>query len=530
MKKTRKIMAVLVALALTVACTGCQKGKETATIDKGNGEIPETLTIFAPMGSYTRKAGAKDNNDTLHYQEMEKLTGCHVEWIHPAEGAMNERFNLTIASGNLPDMMVNTWNSIQGGAKMYAEDGIIIPLRELIKENMPNLTAFLEKNSDIAKQFTDDEGEIYYIPLIRQDAKLKICAGPQMRTDWLKKLGLEAPKNPDELYEVLKAFKTQDPNGNGQADEIPMSGVRFEDSTHSIDKLLWMFGTTNTFYIDEGKVKFGVMEDAYEEGLSYITKLYKEGLIDQDYLLNDRDKMDSKVMNDKVGYIYSLQPTKFHTNMAESGREVLGVPYPAKEGVKISSFDKTALQDVTNISIAVTTANKNPSGSLKWLDNFFGGKGQEIMNFGKEGVSFEYTEDGYPKLTDYIFNNPDGKSQQEACGLSLGTYTTDFPALQEWRYYEQILSDWGKKSIETWESSVKTEGTMPLLSFTEEENEKITQIMSQVSTYVSEKVNKIVIGKSDISELSAIRNKVKQMGIEEAIDIYSKALERYNNR
>ena len=71
---------------------------------------------------------------------------------------------------------------------------------------------------------------------------------------------------------------------------------------------------------------------------------------------------------------------------------------------------------------------------------------------------------------------------------------------------------------------------MPLLSFTEEESKKITQIMSQVSTYVSEKVNKIVIGKADISELATIRNKVKQMGIEEAIEIYSKALERYNNR
>ena len=158
MKKMRKLLLLVLALAMVVCSAGC--GKQEEVVVEGNGEIPETLSIYGAINSYALKAGAQDNNDTLYFQEMERLTGCHVEWVHPTAGASGEKFNLLIASGNLPDMMVAGWKNIQGGAKMYVEDEVIIPLKDLIKENMPNLTAYLEANPDVAKQFTDDDGEI----------------------------------------------------------------------------------------------------------------------------------------------------------------------------------------------------------------------------------------------------------------------------------------------------------------------------------------------------------------------------------
>lgn len=529
LKKFKRGLLIALSAIMVLTCVGCKKEKQEV-VNTGNGEIPEKLTIYCGLAGYVLKAGAKDLNDTLHFQEMEKLTGCHVEWIHPAVGAEEEKFNLLIASKKLPDMMVYGWNSVQGGPQRYAEDEIILPLKDLMDENMEYLTQYNKENPDVAKQYIYDDGEIYYIPFIRQDEELKIFEGPQIRQDWLEKLGMKAPKTPDELYTVLKAFKTQDPNGNGETDEIPMSGVKFEKGANAVGNLLWMFGTTNDFYVEDGKVKYGVMEDSFETGLRYIVKLYEEGLIDKDYLLNDRSKMDNKVMKDKVGFVYAVQPGNYYTNMNDNGRKVTGIPHPAAEGVKNNVFDRAYIQDVIALSIAVTTANENPSGSLKWLDNFFGGKGQEIMNFGKEGVSFEYTEDGYPKLTDYIFNNPNGKSPQEMGGLSLGTYQSNFPALQEWRYYEQILSPWGKESIETWKASACTDGALPMISFTEEESDTIAQIMSEIETFVSEKINKIVIGNASVDELAEIRATVKKMGIEEVLDIYGNALKRYNSR
>ena len=204
--------------------------------------------------------------------------------------------------------------------------------------------------------------------------------------DWLEKLGLDVPKTPEDLYNILKAFKEKDPNGNGENDEIPMSGVSFTGG-HGIGNLIWMFGSTMDIYVEDGKVKYGVLEDKFEEGLRYIVKLFEEGLIDPDYLLNDRSKMDNKFMNNKVGFIYSLQPGNFYKNMNDGTRLVLGIPYLANEGVKNNVFDSTFTDDISPVSIAVTTANKNPSGSLKWLDTLYSEKGIEIMNYGKEGLT-----------------------------------------------------------------------------------------------------------------------------------------------
>ena len=530
MKTFKKMVACTAAAAMLLGAAGC--GQQMAEVPtEGSGEIPETLEIYCGLGSYSIKAGAQDNNDMLPFQLMEELTGCHVEWIHPASGANEEKLNLIIASGNLPDMIVYNWKGIAGGAKMYVEDEVILPLGSMVEKYMPNLTAYNEENPDVKKQYTDDDGEIYYIPFIRKDKELKVFEGPQIRQDWLDNLGLEMPQTPDELYEVLKAFKTQDPNGNGEADEIPMSGVKFEGTAWAIGNLLWGFGTTNDFYVKEGNVTYGILEDEFEEGLQFIEKLYSEGLIDPDYLLNERDKMDSKVMNDKVGFVYSLQPGNYYSNMNDGTRKVVGTPHFAKTpGMNNNVYDATYIQDVTTTSIAVTTANENPAGSLKWLDNFYGGKGLEYMNFGKEGVSFDWV-DGYPKLSDeYIFHNPNGKSQQEMCGLSLGAYQSNFPTLQDWRYYEQILTPWGKESIETWSNSANTDGILPTLNFTTEESEEIAQNMSQIETYTSEWINKVVIGNGSIDELPAIRERIQSMGIGDVLEIYNTALERYNNR
>ena len=83
-----------------------------------------------------------------------------------------------------------------------------------------------------------------------------------------------------------------------------------------------------------------------------------------------------------------IQPGTYYSNMKDSGRKVTGVPHFAKNPGMNNVYDQSYIEDVTGTAIAVTTANKNPSGSLKWLDNFFGGKGLEYMNFGEEGVSF----------------------------------------------------------------------------------------------------------------------------------------------
>ncbi len=528
MKTWKRAICAAAVVALAVGAAGCGE-QQTGGSDTAKGEMPKELSIYANLGDHARRAGASDNNDLLAFQLMEELTGCHVTWTHPSGGSGTEKFNLLIASGNLPDVIVYNWQVVPGGAKMYADDEMIVPLQDMMETYMPNLTAFNQERPEIKKMYTDDNGSIYYIPFIRKDKELQVFLGPQIRQDWLDKLGLEVPTTTDELYNVLKAFKTGDPNGNGQADEIPMTGSTFESTAYGIGCLLWPFGTHYDFYVDGGQVKYGVLEDRFEEGIRYIAQLYSEGLIDIDFLINDRSKMDAKMMNDQAGFVYSFQPTLYATNMDDGVRKVTGIPHLRGPYGDNNCYQPDYGNSVTTVSAAITTANGNPEGTLKWLDAFFGEPGLEYMNFGREGETFEWV-DGYPKLTDYILNNPDGKDKVSMCALNLGAYESQFPTLQDWRYYEQTLSDWGREAITTWASDVDASGVLPPLSFTEEETEENTQIMSQIDTYVLEAINKIIVGSEPVESLEKVRSDIKNMGIDRVLEIHNNAYQRYNSR
>lgn len=64
--------------------------------------LPKNLKIYGGIGNNSIEGGAKDNNALLAFQLMEKMTGTHVEWTHPAQGAIDEQFNLLIASVEYP--------------------------------------------------------------------------------------------------------------------------------------------------------------------------------------------------------------------------------------------------------------------------------------------------------------------------------------------------------------------------------------------------------------------------------------------
>ena len=535
MKKKSFLRAAALTLtaAMAVSCLGgCSVNKNKSANVNTDGDIPKSLTIFGPLGANVAAGGGSTYNDCMTFQLLEEKTGCHVEWQHPASGAQEERFNVMIVSGNYPDAIVHHWNDVSGGAQSYVDDDIIVDLTPYMETCMPNLTKFLNENPEIKKDVYNDDGKVYYIPFIRKDRKLCVFQGQVIREDWLNKLGLKRPTNTDELYEVLKAFKTQDPNGNGIADEIPMAGVGLTGAM-GVGCLLWPFDTTWTFHLDDNdKVVYGPLTPQFKEGLAYIAKLYSEGLIDADYLLDTRAKMDAKFTGDRAGFGFGYQPSTYYNAMSNKDAKVTGIEYIAGPNGKVQAYNDSYKQQ-THLwcSLAVTTANKNVAGTLKWLDNLFGGDGYMYANFGKEGLSYEMV-DNEPVFTDYIKHNENGKSMQQMIGITCAARDNHFPLLQSWDYYKQTLQPWGLEAVETWiEDDPDISKILPgSLSRTQEENETYAEIMNQVDTYFQEEMNKVITGKSSASDWDSVVSTMKDMGIQDAIDIQNAAYERYKKR
>ena len=497
------------------------------------------LSVFAAMDPATAQS-CKELNDCEVFKELEKRTGVHVDWIHPTD--VDQQFNLMVASGKYPDLIKYNWKGVKGGAAKYAQDGVILKLNDLIKNYAAGLNSVISKYPIVSKEMTDALGDMYYLPELIVTPENNIYKGPVIRKDWLEKLNLSVPADVNQLYEVLKAFKEKDPNGNGKADEWGMSGACnltgggfMTTSAHSIGHLSWAWDTNTGFYLKDGKVKYGPMEPEFGDALKYTNKLYAEGLLDPDYIVNDRSKLDAKVMNDQVGFCFHYQPTNFMTQMAgkEPNFNIAGIPYLKGPGGQKGDYDGSLIQTVVNDGcMAITTACKYPEEAMKWLDYCYSEEGNLLFNFGIENKSYTM-QNGVPTYTDLILHNPDGLTSSVALG-KWSMSVCKWSIIQDVNYFRQyVVTDYSRDSIKAWIDSVDFdpfEKILPVVEKSPEDTETYTAIMADIETYVAEMTDKFVLGKESFNNYDNFVQTLKNMKIEEAIALQQTGYDKYESK
>lgn len=513
----------------TTAGTTATNGPTAASTDPVVEEIPypEKVSVWTNLGANQQAFGMTSNDEAYFCKYWEEKTGTDIEWIDISGGTKDEKFTLMIAGGEpYPDAIVYKWPSVEGGPELYYEDGIIVDLAEYIPECMPNLNAFLDAHPTIRSRITNNEGQILYLPTMRDDTELLTYQGPSIRGDWLEKLELEVPKTTEDLYNVLKAFKEKDPNGNGEADEIPMSGVLFANNAFGIGNLAWAFDTHWDLYVEDGKVVYGPAEAKFEEALAYIAKLYSEGLIDVDYLLNDRNGMESKAFADRVGFHYNYQNTKYGTNtdFNDGTRRMQGIPYLTEPGDDSLMCFNFTYEDYTvpSTSICFTTSCEDIKSVLKWFDLTYEEEFNTICCFGEEGVHFDYDANGQPVLKEMDAEAlKDYRANTTINGSPIVT-------VQQWEAHGASLHEWGYEDTILWAECADRSGILPSgIKLTAEEKEEIADALTQVKTYADTQMNKIVIGELSMDEWDDVVAKFYDMGLDDVLEVYNAAYQRY---
>lgn len=513
----------------TQATTAATQGGTTAATEPVVEEIPypEKVTVWTNLGANQNSFGFLSNDEANFSKHWEELTGTDIEWIDISGGTKDEKFTLMIAGGEpYPDAIVYGWEKVAGGPEQYVEDEIIVDLTDLIPECMPNLNAYLESRPNVKARITNTDGRILYIPTIRDDPELLSYVGPSIRTDWLEKLELDVPKTPDELYNVLKAFKEKDPNGNGEADEIPMSGISFANYYSGLGQLTWAFDTHWELYVEDGEVVYGPAEEKFVDALTYITKLYSEGLIDVDYLLNDRNGMEAKGLIDRVGFHFNYQNTNYANNAEFNNgtRRMQGIPYVTLDpNVTAKCYNKT-YEDYTvpGTCIAFTTSCEDIKSVLKWFDCTYDPDFNTISVMGIEGTHFDYDANGEAVLRKMT---PDERKEYLAHTTQFGS---PIVSVLQWSAQQGSLSDWGREDTILWASCADVSGILPSgMKLTADEKEEIADALTQVQTYADTQINKIVIGELSMDEWDGVVEKFYDMGLGDVLEVYNAAYQRY---
>lgn len=490
-----------------------------------------TLKFFIDLDS---KVGAtmKSYNEIAAFQEMEKRTGIHIDFQHPPVGQTTDQLNLMRASNSLPDIVFYNWPSIPGGAAKAIADKSILKLNDLVDKYAPNFKKILETNEEVRKMATLNDGTIYMFPVLWIDPAVRVNYGFQIRKDWLDKLGLKVPETIDEWYTILKAFRETDPNGNGDpTDEIPFvsSAGDFRNFSGA-----WGINASTGFYQQDGKIKYSAMEPAFKDFLETMAKWYKEGLIDPEYASTDGKMKDSKITSDKGGaFIGSLSANMGrYLGLAQpniEGFDLIGAPAPIGPAGKPYTNTNNFIKSVPGPGAAISTNNKHPEETVKWLDYLYGPEGIKLINWGIEGESY-VMKDGKPQFTDIVTHNPDGLPMDQA----VTRYALPHVAMPTVRVKD---ANWAITTtlpqqidaVGTWEQS-DTSLLLPLISPDEKDSARLASIMNEVQTYEDEMINKIVMGIEPASKYEEGVETLKRMGIEEAIGIMQDALDQYNQK
>jgi putative aldouronate transport system substrate-binding protein len=493
---------------------------------------PLTFKFWTPFSSSIIK-GLDEN---LVYQELEKRTGIHMEFIHPVEGQENEEFNLMLASNQLPDIIQGE-QFYAGGPDKAIEDGIYLRLNELIDKYAPDYKKVRELKKEIARETITDSGNIYGFACIQLD-KEKAWAGPVIRTDWLNELGLPIPSTIDEWYTVLKTFKEKK---KVQAPLLFSTGWILKETSAFIGA----YGVTNDFYNEKGTVKYGPIEPGYREFLITMNKWYKEGLIDKDFATRDYKSNNDMYTSEKAGAIVEvygqLEPFIAASKKNNPEFELAATPMPTKNKTDKLHFRQTNFYEKSRWGI-VTTACKFPEEAVKWLNYGYTEEGFLLYNYGVEGISWNWergdvpetdrvfypetllNKNLFPKFTELMTNNPESMNFWELVPrykVHLGSYLRDPMAY--------VIGQEVAEAMDTW-NEAGNDYVMPPVTMTDEENREFSYIMDSINTFYEEMQLKFIMGIEPISKFDSFVAQIKKMRIDEAIKIKQAALDRYNKR
>lgn len=528
-KSSKKVLSLILAIAFTlsivipvfVSSSSTAYAKSTPTLTYFVRLDPKVATSY---NSYSSIAA---------YQLLQKKLGVKIVFKHPPVGGETDQFNLMVASRQLTDIIEWNWvDNYPGGPVKAMLDKVIIRLNDYLPKYAPNLNKYLQQHPDIKKLIVTDDGDVYGFPALRGTNPKIACVyyGPQIRNDWLKKLGLKEPETVDDWYKVLKAFVTKDPNGNGKKDERGFSILRnASNPRYAFDYssfLVGAWGIKTDFFQVNGKVKYGPLEPQYKQFIATLQKWWKEGLIDPDILTMNQKVIKANVQNDVIGAWLGLLSGDmgFFLNLK---KDIIATKFPVlKKGEEPLLGQAEFLFSRT--SAAITTACKNVPLAMKVLDWGYSKEGYEAFNYGVLGKSY-IKKDGKVYYTDEILKNPQGLSAAEALA-KYARASISGPFAQADEYYLQIQMMYPQQKeavMEKW-SYVKNDRLLPPLSFTDDESKRLANIMNTVNTYYDEMFLRLMTGKA--TNVDAFVKTLKQMKIDEAIKIYQQAYDRWKKR
>lgn len=535
-KRMAALMLAVLMLASLMACGSNQSSNETTTTSATAAAkdtttaapatdnpylcSPEKVTISTFIAQ--QPSGYTDLKTNTFTTWLEEQTNVHLDMtVVPSDGA-KDKLVLLLASGDYPEIITGGFFSNADLMNYGSKEKILIPLNELIDKYAGNLKERWTEMPQIKSDMTTPDGNIYGIPSLDSGG----IGHPQcsykmwMNTEWLQKLGLQAPTTTEEFKNVLTAFKTKDPNGNGKADEIPLTGAI---NTWNADPYKFILNAFDYFDFDtllklkDGKMSFCANSDGFKEGLKYMADLYANGLIDPAAFTQNEQQMSAIGNNQDAaivgacgaGHLGMLVGVNFTERMKQYDNIL---PLQGPDGYRGIPYNKTPHVSGAFFAITDKCPAEKQEAAIKWADLFCREDIAVRSQIGLQGKNWDAADSGATGI--------DGKTSAQYKYL---TFTTSGEVATEndiWGWTLRLIEpDWKDKfqfvgdiydptnyEARLLRCTVKLQpyaadvDQIPPFFLNPDDSAKIGQIFAPLQDYVKTSIVEFVTGKKNVSK------------------------------
>ena len=534
---------IFLTAGLALALASC--GNDTATTNNANESTsqvaaesinkegypivdePITMTMIAPG------LGINEWNDMDFIKDYEEKTGIKLDITTPPQSEFKTKLNLAFASGDIPDIIYaggpNTLNA--ANEVDYGSQGFLAPLEDLIPEYAPNFNKLMEENPEIRKSITTTDGHIYALPYITEGPTSRWIMGPVWYNgEWLDNLGVtELPKTTDEFKELMRRFKEEDPNGNGQADEIPISDVNFGGIRHWFMPAFGLKGWG--VQVKDDTVSYSFTDPGFRGYLEFMRDMYAEGLIDQEIFSQSKEQLQAKGQDDKLG-VFQEWYSYFITGRSEE--EAINDPMYAP---LTSEYQKTPIMPIgpgiKRGSFAISSKNPSPEAALRWIDTLYTKEGFDYLYYGPEGSYWVWNDDKTVK--EYSDQALDAEDIEKYRGYVTPAYGITVPA------YSVPLDPIGGETDNAFNDFIEKETKekildhgeiiFPLTYLTTEEQDEVSAITVDLETYMKENEAQFINGSKELNDETwqEYLDTMNQIGADRLIEIYQASYDRWKD-
>lgn len=426
------------------------------------GKYPEQLTYTLGKLSGANNSNLPDGetyeNNAYTRLLNERLNVQNQDVFEAMDEQYTDSVTMVIAQNDLPDVMiVEDLDELQ----YLVDNDMIADLTDSYNNCMSDTikNIYGSYGRDILDVVTFG-GKIMAIP------ETNISDGPNLiwlRKDWMDALGLSTPRTLSDVEEIIRQFKEKDPGHNGAGNTVglvcdtSLCGGCGYSSEYTLDIIFAAYGAfpKQWIYDEDGNVVYGSVQPEAKEALAHIHELYKEGILDQDFLMRTSSNLIELIVDGQCGSFFGpwWAPNNPLMQAVEQNKDAEWQPYLiATEESGLTSYHT---QNPSGKYIVVRKGYEYPEIACKIVSVLFDylryndRDNQEIVDYYKENVD----PTARPFAINVDYNNALQICYGELNHVFAGDKSADDLNVLEYSYYEaceSYLKDAENASAEDW--------------------------------------------------------------------------------